>query len=454
MARSRRARAALALLATPTLLLTTTACLSDDKDDATGPSCDTSAPAASDLYKDPVTITWWHNYNVPAADPVNKPGGLEYWQEVADDFHAAHPTVTIEIQAFVSNDLQRTAIPAALKTNDPPDLFQAWGGGEIADQAEAGYVKDITGAVTQEKANIGASTSIWAVDGCQYGLPYRMGIEGIWYNKALFAEAGITTPPKTMDELLDAADKLKAKDIVPFTVAAGDGWPAAHWWYQFAIHDCPADTLTKAAKDKNFDDPCFVKAGEDLKSFLDADVFQPDFLGSNFGSGANPSGGLINNRSAAMELMGDWDKGTIEGLSTDGKGIGDDLGWFPVPALGSGGGDPTVALGGGDGFACSKNAPAECVEFLKYIVSPQVQLGYAKLGVGLPVSKGAESGVSDPALKSILSATTAASSVQLWLDTQYGSAIGDAMNAAIVKIFDGSGTPEDVVTAIKTAAAR
>ena len=104
--------------------------------------------------------------------------------------------------------------------------------------------------------------------------------------------------------------------------------------------------------------------------------------------------------------------------------------------------------------ACSKNAPAECVEFLKYIVSPEVQLGYAKLGVGLPVSKGAESGVSEPSLKAILQATTEASSVQLWLDTQYGSAIGDAMNAAIVKIFDGSGTPADVVTAMKTAAAR
>lgn len=450
MARSRRARVVLALLATPTLLFTTTACLSS-KPEATGPTCDTSTP--TDLYKNPVTLTWWHNYNVPAADPVNKPGGLEYWQKVADDFHALHPTVTIQITAVESNELQRTKIPAALKSNDPPDLFQAWGGGEIADQASAGYVKDITAQTKDEVANIGASSSIWAVNGCQYGLPFRMGIEGIFYNKALFAQAGISAPPKTMDELNADVTKLKGINVVPITVAAGDGWPAAHWWYQFAIHDCPATVLAAAAKDKNFDDACFVKAGDDLKAFVGTQPFQPDFLGSKFGSGANPSGALIVQKKAAMELMGDWDEGTINGLSADGKGIGADLGWFPVPALGSGG-DPTVQLGGGDGFACSKNAPPECVEFLKYLDSVDVQTGFAATGVGIPVVKGAEVGLTDPALKTSAIATQQASAVQLWLDTFLGSGGGTALNDAIVTLFAGTGQPRDVPAALKQAFGR
>jgi raffinose/stachyose/melibiose transport system substrate-binding protein len=451
MALNRRSRAVLALLATPTLLFATTACLSKKTETNTS-GCDTTTQSAN-LYKNPVTLTWWHNYNVPAADPVNKPGGLEYWQKVANDFHALHPTVTIQITAVESNSLQREKIPAALKNNQAPDLFQAWGGGEIADQAASGYVKDITGLTKDQVANIGAAASIWSANGCQYGLPFRMGIEGIFYNKALFAQAGITSTPKTMDDLNAAVTKLKAIHVTPIAVAAGDGWPAAHWWYQFAIHDCTPAVLASAQKDKKFDDPCFVKAGDDLKTFVATNPFQPDFLGTKFGSGTSPSGALINARTAAMELMGDWDEGTINGLSADGKGIGADLGWFPVPALGSGG-DPTVQLGGGDGFACSKNAPAECVEFLKYIVSPEVQLGYAKLGVGIPVSKGAGGGITDPVIASIAQATNNATSVQLWLDTQYGSAIGDAMNAAIVKIFNGTGSSQDVVTAIKTAAAR
>lgn len=125
-----------------------------------------------------------------------------------------------------------------------------------------------------------------------------------------------------------------------------------------------------------------------------------------------------------------------------------------MPAISGSAGDPKAALGGGDGFACAKNAPAECVEFLKYIVSPEVQKGYAETGTGLPVAKGAEGGVEDPALKSILEATSSATYVQLWLDTAYGSTVGNAMNDGIVAIFAGTGTPEKVVSAMKSAASK
>ncbi|HEX6687026.1 MAG TPA: hypothetical protein VF062_29945, partial [Candidatus Limnocylindrales bacterium] len=72
MARSRRLRAALALMATTTLLLTS-ACSNDE------PS------SGGELYKDPVTLTWWHN----ASD---EGPGKQFWQKVANDFKALHPT--------------------------------------------------------------------------------------------------------------------------------------------------------------------------------------------------------------------------------------------------------------------------------------------------------------------------------------------------------------------------
>ena len=97
-----------------------------------------------------------------------------------------------------------------------------------------------------------------------------------------------------------------------------------------------------------------------------------------------------------MELMGDWNRGTLDTLTTDKAELGTFLGWFPFPAISGAAGDPKAALGGGDGFACAKNAPAECVEFLKYIVSPEVQKGYAATGTGLPVAKGAADGVDRP----------------------------------------------------------
>src|SRR5436190_1702520 len=69
-----------------------------------------------------VTITWWHN---GTGEPL-----LGYWQKVADDFMKAHPNVKIEVSAVQNEELQKTKIPAALQGNDPPDLFQQWGGGE------------------------------------------------------------------------------------------------------------------------------------------------------------------------------------------------------------------------------------------------------------------------------------------------------------------------------------
>ncbi|MEV6692011.1 extracellular solute-binding protein [Micromonospora sp. NPDC051196] len=433
MAIKRRVRTVLALSITTALLAA--GCSGGESDE----------PAESELYKNPVTLTWWHNASQDGP-------GKEYWQKVAKDFNALHPTVTIEIEGIETNQLQRTRLPAALLSNDPPDIFMTWGGGEIREQVEADYLKDITDQAKDAIANIGSSAEIWAVNGRQYGLPFRMGIEGIWYNKDMFQRAGIAAPPSTFEELNEAVTKLKAINVVPIAVGAGDKWPAAHWWYNFALRACSVDTLKKASKDLDFEDPCFVKAGEDLKSFIDTKPFQNNFIATPGQQDPTSANGLLANGKAAMELMGDWNKGTLDNVAEDKEALNKFLGWFPVPAISGSTGDPKAALGGGDGFSCAKNAPAECVEFLKYIVSPEVQKGYAETGTGLPVAKGSEAGVTDPALRSILEATTSATYVQLWLDTAFGSTVGNAMNDAIVAIFAGNGTPQQVVDAMKSAA--
>ncbi|MFI7605967.1 ABC transporter substrate-binding protein [Micromonospora sp. NPDC049366] len=433
MAMKHRAKGALALFATTALLVA--GCNGGDSEES----------AENELYKNPVTLTWWHNASQDGP-------GKTYWEKVAKDFSALHPTVTIQIEAIETNQLQRTRLPAALLSSDPPDIFQAWGGGEMREQVEADYLKDITDQVKTEVANIGSATEIWQVNGKQYGLPYRMGIEGIWYNKDMFAQAGITAPPTTFEELNQAVTKLKAINVIPIALGAGDKWPAAHWWYNFALRACSVDTLKKASVDLVFDDQCFVKAGQDLKAFIDTKPFQPNFIATPGQNDPTSANGLLANGKAAMELMGDWNRGTLETVSANPEALTKFLGWFPVPAISGSAGDPKAALGGGDGFACAKNAPAECVEFLKYIVSPEVQKGYAETGTGLPVAKGAESGVVDPSLKSVLEATSSATYTQLWLDTAFGSTVGTAMNDGVVAIFAGNGTPEKVVEAMKAAA--
>ena len=388
----RRSGVVLALVATTALVAS--ACSSGTSDNQ----------SKNDLYKNPVTLTWWHNSN--QAGPLQT-----YWQKVADDFHALHPTVTIKISAIETNDLQRNRIPAALLSSNPPDIFQAWGGGETVEQVKAGYLKDITADTKNEVANIGTASKIWAVDGKQYGLPFDFGIEGFWYNKDLFTRAGISAPPATMDDLNADVTKLKAIGVTPISVGAGDKWPAGHWWYNFAVRECSADALTNASTKQNFDDPCFVKAGQDLQTFLATKPFQPDFLATSGQVGATSSAGLLANGKAAMELMGAWDGGVMGTLTAEpARAQLPQL--VPVPVGSRRGRQPDHQMGGGDGFACSKNAPAECVEFLKYIVSPEVEKGFAATGSGIPVAKGAETGLADPVMQTIAQATQQAGGVQ------------------------------------------
>ena len=392
-----------------------------------------------------VTLTWWHNGN---AEPLKG-----FWQSVADEFEAAHPGVTVQVEGIQNEELQRTKIPNALRGNNPPDLFQQWGGGELATQVEAGRVLDISDQVGPELESLGGSVAGWQVDGVTYGLPFSLGIEGFWYNKALFADAGIETTPTTLAELNDAVAKLKTAGITPIAVGAGDKWPAAHYWYNFALKSCSPDTLKKAAADLKFDDACFGDAGDDLKTFIDSEPFQEGFLATPAQQGAGSSAGLLANGKAGMELMGHWNPGVMGGLTEDGKGLGDELGWFNFPGIPGSAGDPTAALGGGDGFSCSYKAPPECVELLKYISSVDVQTRFAETGAGLPVAAGAETGVTDPNMQALLEARNKATYVQLWLDTSYGPTVGGAMNDAIANMFAGQATAQDIVDAMNDAAA-
>ena len=391
-----------------------------------------------------VELTWWHN---GTGEPLKG-----FWQSVADEFEKDNPNVTVKVEAVQNEELQKTKIPNALRGNNPPDLFQQWGGGELAAQVEAGRVLDISADVSEELDLVGGSAAGWQVDGKTYGLPFSLGIEGFWYNKALFEKAGIEGTPTTLDELNDAIDKLKAADVTPIVVGAGDKWPAAHYWYNFALKSCSPDTLKTAAVDLKFDDACFVEAGESLEQFIANEPFQEGFLATPAQKGATSSAGLLANGKAGMELMGHWNPGVMGGLTEDGKGLGEDLGWFNFPGIEGSAGDPTAALGGGDGFSCSYKAPKECVDLLKYISSVDVQTRFAETGAGLPVSAGAEVGVSDPNMQALLEGRNKATYVQLWLDTTYGPTVGGAMNDTIANLFAEKASPEDIVKAMNDAA--
>lgn len=376
---------------------------------------------------------------------------MGYYQQVADDFMADNPNVTVEVSAMQHEDML-TKLDAAMQSGDMPDIFMERGGGEMADKIDAGLIRDLTDDAAETVDKLGGSVAGWTLDDRTYALPFSIGVVGFWYNTSLFEEAGITEPPATISDLYEAIDKLKAAGIDPISVGAGDKWPAAHYWYYFVLRECSEDVLNNAVTTLQFDDPCFVRAGEGLADLIAQEPFNPGFLSTSAQTGPTSASGLLATGKVAMELAGHWEPGVMQGLTDDGEGLGDDTAWFPFPTTPTGEGDPTAALGGGDAWALSGDAPDEALDFITYLLSDEVQQGFAELDMGLPTNPAAVGSVSDPALADLLEVRDSAPYVQLYLDTAFGQSVGGAMNDEIALLFAGQASAQDIVDAIEQAA--
>ena len=336
-----------------------------------------SAPAESG---EPVTIEWWHIQN-------NDPGKAD-WQAMADAFTAEHPNVTINI-TVMENEAFKAALQTNLQAGDVPDLFQSWGGGGLRDQVAAGLVQDITDATSSWIGDLGAApVGLYQVDGKQYGVPFDAGIVGFWYNKDLFAQAGLDAPADTWDGLLEQVQTLKDAGITPIAVGAGDKWPAHFWYSYLMVRLGGADAMNEIAATNNFDVPNVIEAGQKVADLVALDPFQAGFLGAGWDAPDGESG-TIASQGAAMDLMGQWAPGafrTQAGVQTQDE-MPFELGWAPFPSVEGGSGAGTDVFGGGNGFAVGKDAPPEAVEFLHFLTNEQNQETWAK-NSGLPVNPG------------------------------------------------------------------
>jgi raffinose/stachyose/melibiose transport system substrate-binding protein len=370
-----------------------------------------------------VTLTLWDNSTTGP--------GQKFFADAAASYHKAHPDVTIKVQSIQNEDLDGK-LQTALNSNSAPDIFLQRGGGKMQAMVDAGQIQALNLSATAKK-NVGAAALAGeSIDGKVYAVPFDFLPEGIYYSKDLFSKAGITDTPKTITELEGDVAKLKASGVDAIAVGAKDAWPAAHWYYNFALRECSQAVLNKSAKDLKFDDKCWTKAGDDLASFLKTDPFNQGFLTTSSQQGAGSSAGLVANHKAAMELMGGWDPGVMAG----GKG------------------DPSALLGGIDGYSVSKNAPKQATQFLEYLVTKDQQEAYAKAFNSIPVNKDAQEVVTDSYNVSALQAFNKAAYASQYLDTLYGQNVGNALNTSVVNLLAGKGSAADIVKDTNAAAAK
>lgn len=392
-----------------------------------------------------VTINWWHIQT--------ETEHRNLWQSLADQYMAQHPNVKIEI-TVLENENFKAKLTTVMQSGEVPDLFQSWGGGTMNQQVEAGLLKDITSYLDKEgwrDTFSEGALGVYAYKGKNYGVPRDMGMVGFWYNKDLFAKAGISNPPVTWSEFLEVIKKLKVADITPIALGEGDKWPGAFYWEYLAVRIGGKEAFVKAAsREGSFTDPAFVAAGEKLLELVAAEPFQLGFLGATWADEAT----LMGNGEAGMDLMGQWAPGSFRENSIDGKGLGDKAGWFKFPMVEGGAGHPNDALGGGNGFVVGKNAPEETIDFLKFISSVESQIAQAKIGLSVPVVKGAEIGLIDPMLKLVQKGAAEAGYFQLYYDQYLPPATGSVVNDAVQGLFAGTLTPQQAAQMIEDSAAR
>ena len=391
-----------------------------------------------------VSMTLWENSTTGP--------GLEFWKSAVADFEKANPNVTINVQAVQNEDLDGK-LQTALNSGDAPDIFLQRGGGKMTAMVQAGQLMDLTDKISPETKKVISAGSFKAetYQDKVWAMPLAVLPGGLFYSQDLFKAANITEAPATISDLEKDVEKLKATGVAPVALGAKDAWPAAHWFYWFALRECEASTMQKSADSKDFSDPCWLKAAQDLQNFADKKPFNDGFLTTSAQQGAGSSAGLVANHKAAMELMGAWDPGVIASLTPDQKPLAD-LSWYPFPAVPGGKGDPAAIMGGVDGYSCSANAPKECADFLNFIASTPQQVAYYKAFNAPPVNTEAQKSVTEPYLQEILKSYNAAPYVSQWLDTVLGQNVGNALNVAVVDMLAGKGDPQKLIQTANDAA--
>jgi raffinose/stachyose/melibiose transport system substrate-binding protein len=141
-------------------------------------------------------------------------------------FEKAHPNIKVQmvLQPFAN---YRPLFAAAAQSRSGPDVWEALPGSYVFQYKAA--LQPLNRYVTSAFKNTlrgwsGAIVPEWSNTGTIYGIPSELQSYVWYYNKALFARAGIAEPPATWSELLADAGKLKAAGITPMANGIKDGF--------------------------------------------------------------------------------------------------------------------------------------------------------------------------------------------------------------------------------------
>jgi len=390
--------------------------------------------------------------NVRLMHVDQNPDVTTFYNDVARRFEAAHPGVKVDIQ-YLENESYKKKLTTLLQSPDKPNILYSWGGGVLREQVKAGVIEDLTAPMNSgwKDTLMAASVPPYVIDGKVYGVPFQTSQVGFFYNKDLFAKAGVDASSiKTWDDLLGAVKKFQAAGITPIIAGGGDKWPLHFYWSHLAIRigGKPAFDAALRGEGKGFASDTFVRAGEMLKQLADLKPFQPGYLGATFPQ----SSGQFGDGKGAMVLMLNGMLGSMKANSADKIGIPDDkLGWMAFPTVAGGKGDPSDTLGGMNGWLVTKGSPPATTEFLRFFMEANNQKIAADKGLYIPVVNGTQDSIKRPVLRQLAENVSKSKYHQIYYDQMLGPSVGAVVNDVSADLAAGRTTPLDAANAVQAA---
>ena len=195
-----------------------------------------------------------------------------YFEKMAADFHAANPGIDVKIEVVTwSSLLQKLQTDISGGTNaDVSIIGTRW----LLDFVKDGIAEPLDGMMAPgfKERFIGPFLKPGQIGGKTYGLPVAASARAMYYNKAMLTKAGFPNGPKTWDEVVAAAEKIKADGGNGFGLMAKGTEVDVYFYYALWSHGGDVlDANQKAA----FNSPAGVKALTLYKSMLDRGLTEP-----------------------------------------------------------------------------------------------------------------------------------------------------------------------------------
>ncbi|MEV5929673.1 extracellular solute-binding protein [Streptomyces cellulosae] len=376
------------------------------------------------------------DYGNGAADSSKK-----YWAGLVERYETDHPDVDIDVSVYSWNDVDRK-VKEMVDAGSPPDMAQI---GAYADYASQGllYRAGDLLSIPVQADFLSQLSGAGELNSVQYGMPFAASTRLLFYNKSLFAEAGLT-PPETWDELVECAEALKANGVkFPYALPLGP-------------EEAQAETLQwLLSGDGGYTDiggTYGIDSTENVETFS---WLRDELVGKGLTGPVAP--GKLD-RAKAFQAFAAGDVGMLNGhpsLMEMAKKKGVKYGMVPIPGAD---GETPSTLGVADWMmAFEKNGHRDEIgDFLDFVYSEENVLGFSREYDLLPVTNSASRAMAasgqDKELKPFLD--------QLPLSELYpvGKTSWAAVNAAIKqkigRAVEPGGSPEDVLGELQAAAVR